>query len=274
MELLSKRFIQTATVLAAGSLITTWGMAAEAGGKAHRGAVYRGKAVSIGKGIAQVVVRADAAGMPQSVAVMLTHGVLKGLPTKLNKKTEEGEWEYPLPMPTEGPRTGFSHVVVDWNPHGHPPPHIYTVPHFDFHFYAVSPEAVGKVVFSGPKDPAASVANSKLVPPGYKVIPETAINKMGVHAVKLDAPEFKGKPFTATFIYGYYKNRLTFVEPMITRAFLQSRPNLAQSVATPAQYSLDGYYPTRYSVRYTARWKSYFVSLDGLKRYSGQRSEP
>ena len=31
--------------------------------------------------------------------------------------------------------TPFEHIVINWNPHGHPPPEIYSVPHFDFHFY-------------------------------------------------------------------------------------------------------------------------------------------
>lgn len=272
MKRLVGRFVPAAAALVAVSATAMSGTAAEAAAKARRGEVYRGNEVSIGKGIAQVVVRTDAAGKPRSVAVMLTQGVLKGLPTVLNKKNSEGEWDYALPMPTKGPKTGYTHVVIDWNPHGHPPPHVYTVPHFDFHFYTMSPEEVDKIAFSGPKDPAVSVSDAKLVPPGYKVIPDTAVNKMGVHAVDLGAPEFKGKPFTATFIYGYYKNRLTFVEPMVTHAFLQSRPKLAQAIATPAAYSLPGYYPTRYSVRYVPRWKSYFVSLDRLRKYSATGS--
>jgi hypothetical protein len=261
--------IPAVVALAAASLTTAPAIAAESAATAHRGEVYRGQAVSIGKGIAQIVVRTDASGTPQSVAVMLTQGVLRGLPTVLNPKNAEGEWDYALPMPTDGPKTSYTHVVVDWNPHGHPPPHVYTVPHFDFHFYTMAPDAVAKVAFTGPKDPAASVSDATLIPPGYKVIPETAINKMGVHAVELGAPEFNGKPFTATFIYGYYRNELTFVEPMITHAFLKGKPHFAKAVATPAHYSVAGYYPTHYSVRYLPQWKSYLVSLDGLQRHPG-----
>lgn len=267
-----RKLILSAAALAAVSLAATTGMAAGTSAKPHGGEVYRGKAVSIGKGIAQVVVRTDQKGQPRSVAIMLTRGVLQGLPTRLNKKNKEGEWDYFLPMPAKAPNTGYTHVVVDWNPHGHPPPHVYTVPHFDFHFYVMSPEDVGKVAFSGPKDPAAAVTDDKLVPQGYKVIPDTVVDKMGVHAVDLNAPEFKGKPFTTTFIYGYYKNQLTFVEPMITRAYLNTKPNITQTVAAPAKYSIAGFYPTSYSVRYVPRWKSYFVSLDHLRKYSGMVS--
>jgi len=249
---------------AAVSLTATAGMSATT---ARQGEVYRGQSVTIGKGIAQVVVRTDKSGKPRAVAIMLTQGVLRGLPTGRNPKNPEGEWDYALPMPTEGPKTGYTHVVVDWNPDGHPPPHVYTVPHFDFHFYTMTPDAVAKVAFTGPKDPAAEVSDATIIAPGYKVIPETAINQMGVHAVELGAPEFHGKPFTATFIYGYYRNQLTFIEPMITHAFLMEKPRFAKSVAVPARYSSAGYYPTWYSVRYLPRWKAYLVSLDGLRRH-------
>ena len=264
MKKANKTLLLTAAAFAASALVAGQSMAATAK-KAHKGTVYEGKQVSIGKGVARVVVRANAAGTPTSMAIVLTQGVLKGLPAKLNKKTKEGGWEYPLAMPTDGPKTGITHVVIDWNPHGHPPPHVYTVPHFDFHFYAMSAEDVDKIAFSGPKDPATAVTDADIVPAGYKVIPPTAVDKMGVHAVKLSAPEFHGKPFTATFIYGYYKNELTFVEPMITRAYLESKPSFSEKISTPKRYSLAAYYPTSYSVRYNARWKSYIISLNGLK---------
>jgi hypothetical protein len=113
------------------------------------------------------------------------------------------------------------------------------------------------------------VSDQGLVPPHYKVIPETAINQMGVHAVNMDAPEFKGTPFTATFIYGYYQNRLTFLEPMVTRDFLKTRPRFAKPVETPAHYSSPGYYPTRYSVHYDAKLRGYLIELGGLKHATG-----
>ena len=124
---------------------------------------------------------------------------------------------------------------------------------------------MAKVAFNGPSDPAAVVSNARLVPAGYQVVPETVVNKMGVHAIDTGAPEFHGKPFTATFIYGYYKGHLTFVEPMVTRAFLLGKPSFSAPVRTPAEYSASGYYPTRYAVRYDARQKAYLIELVGLK---------
>jgi hypothetical protein len=257
---ISRIFDVIGLFLVSAALITAGGIA--------KAATYKGAPVRVGKGTARIVVHTDKSGKPSSVAVMMTPGALKGLPTELNKKTPEGSWEYPLPMPKRGPRAGYTHVVIDWNPHGHPPPHIYTVPHFDFHFYGISPAAVKKISFTGPKDPATKVSNAALIPPDYKVIPDTAVNEMGVHAVDLTAPEFHGKPFTATFIYGYDKGQLIFLEPMVTLAYLNTKPDLALPVKTPVQYSRPGYYPTSYSVKYDKGSKAYLLALDGLKRWS------
>jgi len=231
-------------------------------------ATYEGKPVAIGQGTARVVVQTDKTDKPVSVAVRFTPGMLQGLPTTLNKIMADGGWEYVLPMPAKGPKTGFSHVAIDWNPQGHPPPHVYTVPHFDFHFYAMSTADVAKVHFSGSSDPATQVSDKGLIAANYQVIPDTAIDKMGVHAIDVTAPEFHGQPFTATFIYGYYQGRLTFVEPMVTRAYLLKKPNFTKAVPRPAHYSLSGYYPSRYTVRYDARHKLYSVELAELQ-YEG-----
>jgi hypothetical protein len=218
---------------------------------ASHAASYEGAPVHIGQGNAHVVVRTNSSG----------------LPTALNNKTAEGSWEYPLPMPVTGPKTGYSEVMIDWNPHGHPPPHVYTVPHFDFHFYGIDKAAVQRISFKGPTDPATKVSDPKLVPAGYKVFAETAVNQMGVHAIDTAAPEFHGKPFTATFIYGYYKGRLIFLEPMVTRSFLQTKPNFYGPVKIPAKYSRPGYYPTSYSVKYDGGRHAYVIEIAGLKHW-------
>lgn len=230
-------------------------------------ASYEGAPVHVGQGNARVVVRTNSSGQPASVSVVLSQDALKGLPTALNNKTAEGSWEYSLPMPAAGPKTGYSEVMMDWNPQGHPPPHVYTVPHFDFHFYGIDKGAVERISFKGPTDPATKVSDPKLVPAGYKVVAETAVNLMGVHAIDTAAPEFHGKPFTATFIYGYYKGQLVFLEPMVTRAFLQTKPNFYGPVKAPAKYSRSGYYPTGYGVKYDGERHAYVIEIAGLKHW-------
>lgn len=229
-------------------------------------AVRKGTPVSVGKGTAQVIVHTASDGSPARITVSMTRGAVEGVPRELNKKSAEGSWDYHLPMP-KGVKTGYSEVVIDWNPHGHPPPHVYTVPHFDFHFYAISRKEVSAIRYTGPKDPAIAVADKGLIAADYQVIPDTAVNMMGVHAIDTTAPEFHGKPFTATFIYGYDKGRLIFIEPMVTQAFLLTKPDETMPVKRPARYSISASWPEKYSVRYDGASKRYMVELSGLKSW-------
>lgn len=227
---------------------------------------YSGPATPLGNGTAHLVVRTNAANQPVSLSLVLDAASLRGLPPE--EKKDGTEWEYLVPMPP-GPKTAFNHVAIDWNPHGHPPPGIYTFPHFDFHFYVIDRKRQLAVSFpKQAKDPRARVTDVRLVPKGYQVIPETVVDRMGVHAIDPASPEFHGKRFTATFVYGYYKGRLIFIEPMVTRAFLLSRPNVTYRIPTPKKYSFPGYYPTTYSVRYDTAHQSYVIELAGFKHFS------
>jgi hypothetical protein len=233
---------------------------------APNASVHEGQAVKVGNGTARVVVAATANGLPASVSVVMTAGALEGLPAP---SKEQPEWEFVLPMPQSGPRTGYDHVAVDWNPAGHPPEGIYTVPHFDFHFYAVSRAEQEGVSFAGTEGAeAAKVADSALLPQGYAVPPDTAVEKMGVHGVDPASPEFHGEPFTRTFIYGYYKGRLTFVEPMVALSYLLTEPDVTDEVRVPSAYSYPGFYPSKYRVGYDPERKLYFLSLMGLHEWS------
>ena len=205
------------------------------------------------------------------MSVVLTAGALEGLPAP---SKEQPEWEYVLPMPETGPRTGYDHVALDWNPAGHPPEGIYTVPHFDFHFYAVSRAEQEGVSFSGTAGAeAAKVADSALLPKGYVVPPDTAVAKMGVHGVDPASPEFHGKPFTRTFIYGYYKGRLTFVEPMVTLAYLLSKPDVTAAVKVPSAYSYPGLLPDQIPGRLRSQAQALLPVAHRLARMGPRRRE-
>jgi hypothetical protein len=243
-------------------------VAALAAGFAHaesQAVTYEGKARHIGRGTAHAFVRTDASGTPVSIGVAFSPGMLEGLPEPA--KGGSPDFPYLLSMPAKGPRTIVDHVVVDWESAGHPPPHVYDVPHFDFHFYLVSRAERMKVAFkseSASGDPGQQPPPERL-PAGYVVPPGTAMSRMGVHAIDPSAPEFHGKPFAATFIYGYYNKRLTFVEPMASLAYLKSKPSFSTPVARPASYPASGAYPSAYSVRYDAARDLYEVVLEDLK---------
>ena len=230
-----------------------------------KSATYEGKAVRIGHGKAHTVVRTDADGKPAAIGIVFTPGMLDGLPKAA--KGADPDFPYPLPMPTKGPKTVVDHVVINWESAGHPPPGVYDVPHFDFHFYLVDRAARMKVKFKDENDsggPGQQPA-AELMPAGYILPPGTAVSQMGVHAIDPKAPEFNKQPFTATFIYGYYDKRQTFFEPMASLAFLKSKPSFSAALARPASYTKPGAYPSAYSVKYDAAHDVYEVTLEELK---------
>lgn len=230
-----------------------------------KSAIYAGKAVTIGQGSARTVVRTDGNGEPVSISIVFTPGVLDGLPVA--SKGASPDFPYPLPMPPDGPRTVVDHVVVNWESAGHPPPHVYDVPHFDFHFYLVSPADRLAVAFSSEMDSGdpGQQPPAELVPAGYVLPPGTAVPQMGVHAINPVTSEFHGQPFTATFIYGYYNKRLTFIEPMASLAYLKAKPSFSAPVPRPATYTKAGAYPSTYGIKYDTNNKVYEVTLGDLK---------
>lgn len=228
--------------------------------------VFAGEAVAVGNGLARVVVAADASGAPTSVSVVMTAAALEGLP---EAHGEHPAWEYLLPMPNQGPVTGYDHVGLDWMPAGHSPDGIYSVPHFDVHFYLIDADARQAITFEG-ADGERYLASPRpgLVPAGYVVPPDGAVAGMGLHGIDATGAEFQGKPFTHTFLYGYYADQLVFVEPMVTLAYLQERGDVTVSVRTPEEYTFTGHYPTRYRIGYDAERDEYRIALGGLRPYT------
>ncbi len=228
-------------------------------------AIYEGKAVSIGEGTARTVVHTDGDGKLLSIAVNFTPGMLAGLPAAT--QGEESDFRYFLPMPATGPKTVFDHVLIDWEALGHPPPHVYDVPHFDFHFYLIGRSEQDKISFRGPNDSADPEQQpaADLLPPGYAIPPGTAVPRMGVHAIDPAAPEFHDQPFTATFIYGYFDKQQIFVEPMVSLAFLKSKPSFSAPVVRPRSYGKPGLYPSVYGVKYDSAHDLYEVTLADFK---------
>ncbi|HJQ21063.1 MAG TPA: DUF5602 domain-containing protein [Gemmatimonadaceae bacterium] len=228
--------------------ITLWNCSDDATSPSVR--ELRGEPVSVGSGTARTVVTMNG-DSALAVAVELSSTALDGLPADMSGWT--------LPLPTNANVAPYDHVTLNWNPAGHPPPGIYSVPHFDFHFYMVSSAAQAAVV-GGPE---AQSPAPQYVPTDYVPDP-VAVPDMGVHWTDSTAKEFHGQPFTSTFIYGSHENEFTFLEPMVTVAFLSSRPAFTQVIKTPAAVQHAGRYPTAYSVRYDPTTSTVRISLDGL----------
>lgn len=226
-------------------------------------AIYTGTAMPVGNGAVRSWVRLDQNGSPTAIGVTFDEAALDGLPAE--PPPGQLGTEYVLALPPEAKATAFDHVYMNWNPHGHQPSTIYDVGHFDFHFYTISSQARTQITAKG--DDLAKTQRrpaAEFVPEGYVYAPNSEEPQMGAHWIDPVSHEFHGHSFTRTFLYGSYDGQLIFFEPMITRAYLLTKPEVTEPIKLPARYAKSGYYPTRYSVKYDAAKKEYTVALEGM----------
>ena len=91
-------------------------------------------------------------------------------------------------------------------------------------------------------------------------------DRMGNHLVDSRDPELADPSlgFSRTFIYGTYDGGLIFLEPMVSHAYLSSRPQECTALRTPRAVTTAGWYPTRYCVRHDPAEGAHRVTLEGL----------
>ncbi|HSS62977.1 MAG TPA: hypothetical protein VLS27_00965 [Gammaproteobacteria bacterium] len=257
------------------------------------GEIHYGEPVDVGRGTIRAYLALDAAAKPVELGILMTAGAFEGLPAghsttgrcfdlngngRIDDSGEcEGDYEYALALPSAAASRGdlpFQWIAVDWNGQGHAPPGIYDLPHFDFHFYIDDQSAVRAIktgscgIFIDCDDFKRA---TRPVPARYvdarHVNVDAAVGAMGNHLIDSTSREFAKPPrkFTHTWIFGAYDGRITFYEPMITREFFMTRPNMCAAIKQPSAWQIGGYYPTRYCIRYHPRADKYTVSLEGLE---------
>jgi hypothetical protein len=234
--------------------------------------VLDGEARPMGNGTVRASVVLDENGDPVAYTLALTEAALTGLPTGGDHLSHHNALS--LDFPAASGKNPFTHAFVNWNPAGHEPPGIYDTPHFDFHFYTSS-EAEREAILPSDAQGQAKAENlpeARFLPAGYITPPPVlSVPMMGVHWVDTASPELNGQPFTSTLLYGSYDGRLTFIEPMITKAFIESvkampAQQVTFDVAQPQAFQKPGFYPTKYSVRYDANAGEYLISMESLVR--------
>src|SRR5829696_3460860 len=84
-----------------------------------------------------IVMEQKNGGRPLEVGVALSEKALEGLPAPVESSDPMANMHmYTLDLPARNP-TQYKFVQFDWNPKGHEPDSVYTLPHFDFHFSRV-----------------------------------------------------------------------------------------------------------------------------------------
>ncbi|MFL5617454.1 MAG: DUF5602 domain-containing protein [Gemmatimonadaceae bacterium] len=259
-----------------------------------------GTPFTLGNGIVRTYVVLDDgnSGRPLEVGVAMSEQSLDGLPAGTPMAGSMSDHSHHvmsnvllLDLPAQNP-TPFKFVQFDWNPNGHEPDSVYTLPHFDFHFYTVPVEVRNSIV---PSDPQYGVKAANLPAMQYRSsfyidgataaggIPAASatVPLMGLHWLDVRSPEIQKlagnpgawQPFTKTFLRGSWNGQFIFEEPMITRAYILAKKTATEPSAIDeiiplpmAQaYSPAGYYPTAYRVTWDAQQKEYRIALTQLR---------
>jgi hypothetical protein len=217
----------------------------------------------LGGGVTRAFATVDAQGTPQGLGVILSEKALQNLP----QHGSHDEHMLPLQMPVQATGLFADHVSLDWNPHGHEPETLFGAPHFDVHFYTV---AQAERATWTPADPQFEIKlerapEAKYLPAGYVQFPG-GVPMMGAHWGDSADPTYApgGPAFTEVLLWGSYDGKVAFIEPMITTALLQTRPEFAEPIAQPEAVQKTGYYPTRYTIRHDAKRKAYVIALHDL----------
>lgn len=225
---------------------------------AHDGHVYKGAAVPLGRGTAHAWVMVGRNHEAKALGVSISAAAMDGI------EASHGE-ALTLPLPPQAAGTPFNHVYLNWNPHGHPPAHIWGVAHFDVHLYMTTPAEREAITDKDPGFMHKAERNpaTRFIPAGYVVEPHP-VPAMGVHWADASTPEFHGKAFTHTLIYGAWDGRVTFIEPMIAKTVFDARNPVVAAIKQPDAVAVSGRYPTRYRIDFDAAAAEHRIVFEEL----------
>jgi hypothetical protein len=204
--------------------------------------------------------RTNGVNYTEAIGIVLSKEVLTSLPDEST--------EYTLALPAEAVVAGYTHVGLNWEPAGHAPGGVYDVPHFDVHFYNITPVQRDNInptdtVKANAVPSSDKVAADYVRPPG----PVEAVPRMGVHWIDTTAKELNGQPFTHTLIYGYWNGAMVFTEPMITLEFLASRAATDAPIKMPKVMPRSGtLWGTSYRIAHDATTGDIHITLENMVR--------
>lgn len=259
---------------AASILVMMW--AASSSWAQSNSQVRYGAPSALGSGTVRTYLIADKSGKPAELGVAISDGAMATVPDLSDKPPMEAFLTRDLQFP-QGAPAPFKLMGFFWRPLGHPPVHIYTVPHFEFHFYMIDaatrnailpaaddqPSEMGAFI-SGPfAERASRKPAAAALPATYVYSPGSAVPMMGGHWTDEQSHEFHGQPFDHTLVYGTWDGKVIFMQPMITRAFLLSKPQATYEIPA-TKVAAPGWYPSAYTVQYNAAAKEYRVGLVGF----------
>ena len=207
--------------------------------------VFLGEAKAFQQGRAWTWYEVDNMDKPLRIAIAIDEAAMNTLSTGTGEGEHQHENSLSLKLPSNvSLSTPFKHVMLDWNPGGHPPD-FYLKPHFDFHFYTTTEaERLAIPPYELAQDKFDNVPAAEYMPATYLSTPG-GVPQMGKHWIDPSSSEFTPVGFNQTFLYGSYDGKVTFYEPMITEEFIKANPSFERSIPLPAKFKEAGWYPTK-----------------------------
>jgi hypothetical protein len=250
--------MKKSTLMAAVAATTIFLSCKKDGDGGTKDGLLYGSEIAVGNGKARSFFEPNEHNHPESMGIVIDEAALEKLPGH--------ETFFLLPVPEElRSTTPYNHISLDWNPHGHGPAPIYDKPHFDMHFYMIDEAERNTIDTTKPE--LNILPDSFLLPPFY--MPEAGgIPKMGKHWVDITSPELNPLnplPFTTTFIYGSFSGKVIFHEPMITSAYLLTKPDTTISIRQPIAFAQPGHYPTKYQIKFDSVRKQWRIILKNFE---------
>jgi hypothetical protein len=168
-------------------------------------------------------------------------------------------------------QTYLNHLGLFWNPMGHEPEFRYGTPHWDFHFFSITPSEAAAIDCKN-----LQLEKPEQVAPGWlgTVAPnqkpdQMCVPLMGFHSLPLSeftAPGvFQAGEFEKVMISGFYQGQNHFIEPMLTKALLEKHKNFSLPVPLPTSVGKTTLYPTKWSATYIKTSNSYKFAFTGFK---------
>jgi hypothetical protein len=203
---------------------------------------YKSAETTLHNGKVWTSAKVDKNGKPVSVSIIVNDAAMNSVPLGQPSDHMSPANNLLIPIAAES-GTPFKFAMVNWNSSGHEPDQVYTLPHFDFHFYT-STEA--EVMNYMDETKLNAEPNAAYIPANH--ISGPGVPMMGKHYIDATSPELQGQTFTQTFLFGSYDSKVVFWEPMITQAFLKNTTQFERALPQPSKFQQAGYYPTKMKI--------------------------
>ena len=203
---------------------------------------YSSEKATLHSGKVWTSAKVDKEGKPLTVSVVIDDAAMNSVPVGQPSDHMSPANNLLIPI-SDKSGTPFKFAMVNWNSSGHEPDNVYTLPHFDFHFYTSTQNEVMNYM---DEQKLEATPDAAYIPSNH--LAGAGVPMMGKHFIDLASPELAGQTFTQTFLYGSYDRKVVFWEPMITRDFLKNNSNFERSLPQPSKFQQAGYYPTKMKV--------------------------